>query len=99
MAVEHRVFAAGGIAAAVRTPAEWSAHPQGKAVAEEPPAVPRRSTAELVHVEMALDKSDFGIAQLYASLVSDTGIRDRVFAKLEAEFQRTRRSILAITEQ
>jgi phosphoenolpyruvate carboxylase len=51
------------------------------------------------NVEMALAKSDFGIAQLYASLVADSGIRDRVFSKLEAEFHRTRRSILAITGQ
>src|SRR5271154_6856006 len=51
------------------------------------------------NVEMALAKSDFGIAQLYASLVSDSGLRDRVFNKLEAEFHRTRRRILAITGQ
>src|SRR5271156_2118075 len=51
------------------------------------------------NVEMALAKSDFGIAQLYASLVADSGVRDRVFTKLEAEFHRTRRSILAITGQ
>ena len=51
------------------------------------------------NVEMALAKSDFGIAQLYASLVADSGVRDRVFSKLEAEFHRTRRSILAITGQ
>ena len=51
------------------------------------------------NVETALAKSDFGIAQLYASLVTDAGVRDRVFAKLEAEFHRTRRSILAITGQ
>jgi len=51
------------------------------------------------NVEMALAKSDFGIAQLYASLVSDKGVRDRVFSKLEAEFHRARRSILAITGQ
>ena len=51
------------------------------------------------NVEMALAKSDFGIAQLYASLVADAGLRDRVFNKLEAEFHRTRRSILAITGQ
>ena len=51
------------------------------------------------NVEMALAKSDFGIAQLYASLVSDPGIRDRVFNKLQAEFHRARRSILAITGQ
>jgi phosphoenolpyruvate carboxylase len=51
------------------------------------------------NVEMALAKSDFGIAQLYASLVTDAGVRDRVFTKLEAEFHRTRRNILAITGQ
>jgi phosphoenolpyruvate carboxylase len=51
------------------------------------------------NVEMALAKSDFGIAQLYASLVDDAGLRERVFNKLEAEFHRARRSILAITGQ
>jgi phosphoenolpyruvate carboxylase len=51
------------------------------------------------NVEMGLAKSDFGIAQLYASLVSDAGVRDRVFTKLEAEYHRARRSILAITGQ
>lgn len=34
--VEAAAFAAGGIAAEVRTPAEWRAHPQGAAVAGEP---------------------------------------------------------------
>jgi hypothetical protein len=34
--VEARVFAAGGVAAAVRSPDEWRAHPQGEAVAREP---------------------------------------------------------------
>lgn len=51
------------------------------------------------NVEVALAKSDFGIAQLYASLVTDEGLRDRVFGKLEGEFQRARRAILAITGQ
>ncbi len=48
--LERRVFAAGGIAAAVRTPAEWDAHPHGLTLADEPivtrkrlgEAVPRR---------------------------------------------------------
>jgi phosphoenolpyruvate carboxylase len=51
------------------------------------------------NVEMALAKSDFGIARLYASLVSDTALRDRVFSKLEAEYQRACKAILAITGQ
>jgi hypothetical protein len=35
-AVEERVFAAGGVAAAVRDAAAWRAHPQGRAVSVEP---------------------------------------------------------------
>lgn len=34
--VEERVVSAGGIAAAVRTPLQWSAHPQGRAMAGTP---------------------------------------------------------------
>lgn len=34
--IEAADFAAGGVAAEVRTPAEWQAHPQGAAVAAEP---------------------------------------------------------------
>ncbi|HMF62905.1 MAG TPA: phosphoenolpyruvate carboxylase [Edaphobacter sp.] len=51
------------------------------------------------NVEMALAKSDFGIARLYASLVKDEALRDRVFTTLEAEFNLTHRMILAITQQ
>jgi phosphoenolpyruvate carboxylase len=51
------------------------------------------------NVEMALAKSDFAIARLYASLVSNEGVRDRVFHKLEAEFNRTRSGILTVTGQ
>ena len=51
------------------------------------------------NVEIALAKADFGIARLYASLVKDEGLRERVFSTLEAEFERTRRMVLAVTEQ
>ena len=51
------------------------------------------------NVEMALAKADFGIARLYASLVEDEALRDRVFDTLEAEFERTRRMVLAVTGQ
>lgn len=51
------------------------------------------------NVEMALAKADFGIARLYASLVEDEALRDRVFATLEAEFNLTLRMILEITQQ
>jgi phosphoenolpyruvate carboxylase len=51
------------------------------------------------NVEMALAKADFGIARLYASLVEDEELRNRVFAMLEAEFNLTRRMVLAVTGQ
>src|SRR6185312_10799272 len=51
------------------------------------------------NVEMALAKADFGIARLYASLVEDEALRDRVFKTIEAEFNLTHRMLLAITGQ
>ncbi|MCU1320475.1 MAG: Phosphoenolpyruvate carboxylase [Acidobacteriaceae bacterium] len=51
------------------------------------------------NVEMALAKADFGIAHLYASLVEDEALRDRVFSTLEAEFNLTTKMVLAITQQ
>ena len=51
------------------------------------------------NVEMALAKADLGIASLYASLVPDAAMRDRVFSLLKAEFERTREAILAVTGQ
>ena len=51
------------------------------------------------NVEMALAKADFGIARLYASLVDDVALRDRVFTTLQDEFNLTHRMILEITGQ
>ena len=51
------------------------------------------------NVEMALAKSDFGIARLYASLVEDQALRDRVYNTLKAEFDLTHRMLLEITGQ
>jgi phosphoenolpyruvate carboxylase len=51
------------------------------------------------NVEVSLAKADLGIARLYASLVKDPGLRQRVWQKIEAEFLRTRRMLLAVTAQ
>ena len=53
----------------------------------------------LRNVEMALAKADFGIAELYSSLVQDGPLCKRVFSTLREEFERTRRTILKITGQ
>lgn len=51
------------------------------------------------NVEMALAKSDFGIARLYSELVEDRELRERIFGMLEEEFLRTERAILEVTGQ
>ncbi|ADW67468.1 phosphoenolpyruvate carboxylase [Granulicella tundricola] len=51
------------------------------------------------NVEMALAKADFGIARLYASLVEDAGLRERVLGTLEREFELTTKMVLAVTGQ
>jgi phosphoenolpyruvate carboxylase len=51
------------------------------------------------NVEMALAKADLGIARLYASLVPDVQMRERVFSKIEAEFHRTLEAVLMVTGQ
>ncbi len=51
------------------------------------------------NVEMALAKSDFGIAKLYSELVSDKALRERVYDKLKQEFERTEQAVLVVTGQ
>jgi phosphoenolpyruvate carboxylase len=51
------------------------------------------------NVEMALAKADLGIASLYARLMPDVALRNRVFGMLKTEFERTRDAILAVTGQ
>jgi phosphoenolpyruvate carboxylase len=51
------------------------------------------------NVELAMAKADFTIARLYAALVEDAGIRERVWQMLVGEFDRTRRMILAVKGQ
>jgi phosphoenolpyruvate carboxylase len=51
------------------------------------------------NVELAMAKADLAIAQLYASLVRDEGLRARVWAMVAQEFERTRRMLLAVKQQ
>lgn len=47
--------------------------------------------------QMALGKADMGIAGLYASLVEDGAVREKVWGEIVAEFGRTERGILAVS--
>ncbi len=51
------------------------------------------------NVEVALAKADLGIAALYASLVPDAALRERVFGKLAAEYRLSLEMVLAVTGQ
>lgn len=51
------------------------------------------------NVELAMAKADMSIARLYADLVKDVGMRERVFNMLAEEFERTRWEILRVKKQ
>jgi len=55
---------------------------------------------DLIHnVEMGLAKADLSIARLYAGLVADEALRERVFGMIAEEFERTKRVVLRLTGQ
>jgi phosphoenolpyruvate carboxylase len=55
---------------------------------------------DLIHnVEMGLAKADLSIARLYAGLVADESLRERVFGMVVEEFERTKRVVLRLTGQ
>jgi len=53
----------------------------------------------LSNMDMVLAKSDIAIASRYAELVSDIGLRDRIFGRLRAEWQASIEALLAIMGQ
>jgi phosphoenolpyruvate carboxylase len=56
--------------------------------------------ADLIrNVEIAMAKADMSIAKLYSTLVSDVGVRERVYGMLLEEFNRTRAVILSMKDQ
>jgi phosphoenolpyruvate carboxylase len=55
--------------------------------------------ATIDNAQLTLLKADIRIASHYASLVPDEAIRTRIFDRIAAEFARTEKAILAVTEQ
>jgi phosphoenolpyruvate carboxylase len=56
-------------------------------------------TELIANVELGLAKADLSIARLYAGLVSDAVLRERVFGMLFEEFERTKAMVLRLTGQ
>jgi phosphoenolpyruvate carboxylase len=53
--------------------------------------------ALLDNAEMSLLKADLGIAALYSALVPDRALAAVIFARIRAEYDRTREAVLAVT--
>lgn len=53
--------------------------------------------AVMANAELALAKADMGIARAYAGLLPETSAAQAVFQELEAEFERSRKIVLALT--
>src|SRR2546430_14948168 len=51
----------------------------------------------LRNVEIGMAKCDMNIARLYANLVPDASLRDRVFGALHQEFDRTLKMVLRVS--
>ena len=55
--------------------------------------------ALLGNAEMALAKADLAIAERYVALVEPADLRDRIWAAISTEYDRTRDTLLAVTGQ
>jgi len=55
--------------------------------------------ALLGNAEMALAKADMRIAERYAALVADEGVRERIWSQIRDEYGSTVHEVLAVTEQ
>lgn len=53
----------------------------------------------IANAQLTMCKADMSIARVYASLVEDAGVRERVLARITDEFRRAEKAILAITGQ
>ena len=53
----------------------------------------------VANLNMVLSKVDLGIASRYAELVPDKPLRESIFERIRAEFELSRRAVLAVSEQ
>lgn len=56
-------------------------------------------TRVIENAQMTMCKADMGIAHRYASLVEDPAARERIFGRIQAEYETCREVLLRITEQ
>jgi phosphoenolpyruvate carboxylase len=51
------------------------------------------------NAQLSMGQADMNIAAMYAELVENEGVRQRIFGTIKAEFERTQHHILRITQQ
>ena len=51
----------------------------------------------VANLDMVLAKTDLNIASRYAELVPDAELRDRIFGRIRAEYELTKKAVLGIT--
>jgi phosphoenolpyruvate carboxylase len=51
----------------------------------------------VANLDMVLAKTDLNIASRYAELVPDAELRDRIFGRIRAEWELTKKAVLGIT--
>lgn len=51
------------------------------------------------NAQVSMGQADMNIARLYAELVDDVGIRERIYGQINQAFQKTRAQILRVSEQ
>ena len=88
-----------GSAWAMRSMLYATRHPDGLAALQEMFRAFPLFIDIMRNVEMALAKADFGIARLYASLVEDEALRERVFTHAGGGVRADARMVLAVTGQ
>jgi phosphoenolpyruvate carboxylase len=76
-----------------------AAHPDGMAILRQMYRDWPFFTTMLSNMDMVLAKSDIAIASRYAELVADPVLRERIFGRLRAEWEKSVRAVLEIMEQ
>ena len=79
--------------------AQFGSTPEKKQLLQEMYKEWRFFKVVIDNAQVSLSKADMGIARLYAKLVEDEAIRDKIFTVIERSFVKTKIEILGVTQK